>query len=180
VDKTNIPNKKGPAGPPSGCFYHIASKLLCGAVLRVRLLNLCHELSPVPLGLTRLWALPEIPSNPFRFVKIPQVRRFLRPRAVEISLGGCREGDVLEVPGADAVYATQTYRLGEVVVKTTELVTADGKVFTFNQTWSRRSGMHGESRDPLRLIAPIRMRFHRDWKTSPAWFDGSSDVLHPS
>ena len=87
---------------------------------------------------------------------------------------------MLEVPGADAVYATQTYSLGEVVVKTTELVTADGKVFTFNQTWSRRSGMHGESRDPLRLIAPIRMRFHRDWKTSPAWFDGSSDVLHPS
>ena len=180
MDKNKIPTKKGPAGPPSGCFYHIASKLLCGTVLRVRLLNLCHELSPVPLGLTRLWALPEIPSNPFRFVKIQRVRRFLRSRGVEISLGGCREGDVLEVPDAGAVYATQTYRLGEVVVKTTELATADGKVFTFNQTWSRRSGMHGESRDPLRLIAPIRMRFHRDWKTSPAWFDGSSDVLHPS
>jgi len=128
----------------------------------VRLLSLRHMLSPAPLGFTRVWMLREAPRNPFRFVKIQRVRRFFRSRAVEVSLGGCREGDVLEVPGADAVYATQTYRLGEVVVKTTELVTANGKVFTFNQTWSRRSGMHGESRDPPRLIAPIRMRFHRD------------------
>jgi hypothetical protein len=98
--------------------------------------------------------LPETPPNPFRFVKIRRVRRLLRPGAVEVNLGGRREGDVLELPDAGAVYATQTYRVGKVVVKTIELVTADGKVFTFNQTWSERSGMRGESRDPPRLIAP--------------------------
>jgi hypothetical protein len=73
---------------------------------------------------------------------------------VEVNLVGHREGDVLELPDAGAVYATQTYKVGEVVVKTTELVTADSGVFTFNETWSGRSGTHGESRDPPRLIAP--------------------------
>jgi hypothetical protein len=98
--------------------------------------------------------LRETPRNPFRFVKVQRVRSFLRRGAVEVELDGRREGDVLELPDAGAAYAMQTCRVGEIVVKTVELVTADGKVFTFNQTWSRRSGTHGESRDPLRLIAP--------------------------
>jgi hypothetical protein len=121
-------------------------------------LNLRHELSPAPLGFTRVWMLRETPRNPFRFVKIRRVRSFLRPGAVEVELDGHREGDLLELPDAGAVYAMQTCRVGEVVVKTVELVTADGKVFTFNQMWSERSGMRGESRDSPRLIAPAR--FH--------------------
>jgi len=120
----------------------------------VRLLSLRHTLSPAPLGFTRVWTLREAPRNPFRFVKVRQVRSFLRRGAVEVDLDGRREGDLLELPNAGAVYATQTYRVGEVVVKTIELVTADGEVFTFNQMWSERSGMRGESRDPPRLIAP--------------------------
>lgn len=120
----------------------------------MRLLNLRHELSPAPLGLTRLWVLREAPMNPFRFVKVRRFRRFLRRGAVEVNLGGRWEGDVLEFPDAGAVYATQTYRVGEGVVKTVELVTADGKVFTFNQMWSERSRMRGESRGPPRLMAP--------------------------